>query len=186
MIRLNEEQTQTLAREARAAAKAIRKAYPMIPADDLQQEAWSAMLSKVGDYRPEGGPFGAYVYRIALNACQRYAWKALSITSAPRRKSACEIARQKAASVDLLGMSADSLPVDAAIEELERQAALSRLVAEHLAHTEAGRAVFAVLTGEAKSAEAAEAAGVDVARLYYLTNRTKKAIRADPRFRAFV
>lgn len=187
MLRLTEEQTATLSREARRASLAIHRRYA-VPLDDLRQEAWAAMLSALPSYRDESGPFGAYLYAVALSACQRYAWKAACLTAAPRRKAAQEIARQKATCVDVeapLDAAPMPTPFDA-LDASERAQGLARLIGEHLAAYEASGAVLAVLSGEATSAEAAQLSGLPVARLYYLTKRAKASMRHDKRFHAFL
>lgn len=189
MLRLSETETATLAREARTVARAFARRYPRIPADDFAQESWAAMLSKVGDYRPDVGPLGAYLHAIASTACQRFAWRSLLLTDTPRRKAAGAIARERAVPVDdtaAVTLPDDTLPADSALETLEQREALSRLIGEHLAEGELGRAVLSVLSGESRSAEAARDAGVEVSRLYSLTKRTKAAIKADRRFLAFL
>lgn len=189
MPTLSTETQATLAREARNAARNVAKSRPWLDPADLEQEAWAAMLGKLGDYRPDAGPLGAFAGRVALVACKRLAIKIGAIATVPRREAlAGEIARQRGLRVGeaVLEKQADDAPLpDVAVSQREEQAQLASVVAEYLAAGREGDAIRAVLTGALKSKEAAARHDVQTAWLYQATHEAKKAMRADKRLREF-
>ena len=187
---MSPDQAALVSRIARRAAKTYARRFPWMSADDLEQEVWAYVLptiESIDTTRPEAG---AFVHAKAVTACKRAAWRMGAIANVPRAEaSKGAVASQRASSADeeeLGKLEEQAMSADQAIEQAEERLALAKLVAEHLAQDDEGAAIRAVLSGEMRSQQAADAHGLDVTRLYSLTKQAKKAIRADKRFQEFV
>jgi len=166
---------------ARQVTATFSRRFPNIDADDITQEAWAAMLPKLSDIDESKATANTFLYLVATVAVKRFVWRTIAITAVPRRESTKGAAlRERAAACDdsaLAFVPADDKTAESLLIDRELQADLAAVVAAHLAAGNEGKAVLAVLSGDMKSNEAAQAHNVPVETIYYQTRRTKAAIR---------
>lgn len=184
---LSPDQSAVLSRVATQVARSYHRTHPWLDTADLTSEAWVAMLEALPRYQIEAGDLGGYLYPCASRAVKSLCWRLSVAANVPQRSATPQvIGRMRAASVSdeaLTVVAADQLSADDALDKAERDLVLTQVVAEHLAAGRHGEAVRAVLTGEAKSAEVAEAAGIPVTALYEATKLAKRRMAADPRIK---
>lgn len=184
---LSPDQSAVLSRVATQVARSYHRTHPWLDAADLQNEAWLAMLEALPRYQPEAGDLGGYLYRCAARAAKRLCWRLSVAANVPENgRAPAVVARLRKASVgeDVLAtVAVEQDAADVALDKVKRDLVLTQVVAEHLAAGRHGEAVRAVLTGEAKSADVAEAAGIPVTALYEATKLAKRRMAADPRIK---
>ena len=179
-------QTQaTITAKAAQVARAYHRSHPWLSEAELASEAWLAALEALPRFTPEAGDLGAYLYRTMMRACKKLAWRLSVAANVPERSATPQLIGQLRAAQSgeesLAVLPEEEVGADEALDAAHRQAVVAQVVAEHLAAGRDGEAVRAVLYGEAKSAEAAAAAGVPVQQVYWATARVKKALAADAR-----
>lgn len=181
-MKLTAEQSALCLRVARQVARTQARRAPWIDPADLEQEAWLAILRKIPDIDTSRGEPGALLHTVATVACKRLVWRLGAIATAPRSEaSRGEAARQRACSVDetaILAQADDKPIADKAVEQAEARQAVAQELARMLANGQEVEAVLAVLSGEQDSAQASEAHGIPLRRLYTLTYTSKAKLRA--------
>lgn len=179
------EQFAVLSRVAVQVARSYHRTHPWLSVEEIQSEAWVTMLESLPKYRPEAGDLGGYLYRCAARAAKVMCWRLSAAANVPERSATLEVVREvrrQTEQVDVALMLPDlAADADVALDRARRASVLAQVVAEHLASSRHAEAVLAVLTGEAKSSEAAEAAGIPLPTLYEATRYCKNKISADPR-----
>ena len=161
--------------------------YPWLDAQDLQQEAWVAMLAALPRYQEDVGTLAAFLYRTAHGAMKVHLWRSGTLVKLNRQKANCQtwqtVRHAERAELDNELLSYDRTAHEE-LEAKEAREALALVVAKHLAAGREGEAALAVMTGEMQSGEAAEAFGLPVAKVYRETFATMRRIRKDRRLEA--
>lgn len=168
---------------ARQVAGAYARRCPWVDREELEQEAWAAMLSALPGYDAARGELGGYLYGTAQRAVHRHAWRqGSSLTICPRNggdlPALVRAAQRASVAAETCALGQDD--ARDAEERLDRARLTARavaLVGELLPKQRERRAVLAVLAGEA-SATVAEVYRVPQAWLYQATYRVRRSLRA--------
>lgn len=194
---MNSEQFETAATEAAAkvAAKYKRK-YWWTNQDDLQQEAWLAMLKARPNF---DGRFGdtpsarqRYLYKAADYSLRPFVWKHLSILSAPESQLHNLFQMGNAGGIHTDNYSAhagspasvaDAVSSEPIQDELVEEANWHRRVRKRLSALfskldDGDLAEAAIMCGTAP-ADIASAFALPVSRVYAATKRVKMAVQKD-------
>lgn len=149
--------------------------------EELEQEAWCAMLTALPGFDPARGDLGGYLYGTAQRAVHRFAWRQGSALSARVRNAGdlpSSVRQVQQRTVDLADL--DEPGVGSLEDDLDARRALAQTVArvrELLPDEREARAVLAVLSGEEDSTTAAARFDVPKARLYQTTFKARRVLR---------
>lgn len=179
------EQSAVLSRVATQVARSYHRTHPWISVEEIQSEAWVAMLEALPKFNPDAGDMGGYLYRCASREAKKLCWRLSVAANVPERsatpKLVSTLRQATTGEVALMAVAAEDERADERLNSLRSREALAQIVAEYLAAGQEGEAVRAVLYGEAKSAEAAATYNVPLQTIYQTTFRVRRALAADPR-----
>lgn len=158
----------------RAAARYARRCW-WADKQELEQEAWVAMLRARKTFDPQVGvPFGGYAWRAVVVSLSSYLWRQSAPVSAGDRDLE-ELAGIHRAPLEAAANVAQALDVEELVDCVRR----ARLVRDVIdLHDEDGHA-RAVLLGERRPQEVARESAGDVSQVYRSTQRARSALGTD-------
>ncbi len=182
---MTDSQTQTLSHVAKLVSRKFARTYRWAQAQELEQEAWLAMLEAMPTYDAAQGDLAPYLYRVALRAVKHLVWRLSAAANIPRCSATTDkvsAARAVSDSDERLGaVAAEVLDAEEALEVLEVQARTAQVLAEYLAEGREGEVTRAVLAGEMSNVEGAALLGIKPNALYQRTFQLRRKLAADVR-----
>lgn len=176
----NDEQT-LFSRVAGQVAATYCRRCPWADQQDLEQEAWAAMLEARGRFDPTRCDLGGYLYGAAQRAVHRAAWRQGSpLSVSQHRVDTAQVFAHRRAAVpaDEMQQTTYVVAVEETLDRARARERIASVVGDLLAADREADAVMAVISGEATSSEAAAAYGVALPWLYRTTHKVRRAIEA--------
>ena len=165
---------------AKAASNYCRRCW-WAEHSDLENTAMVAVLEAERTWDPEVGvPKGAYQWRAAVLALRNYLWETSSPVSLPKRSAMLPELAKGISKVALDPSAGTTTPWPDRLIDDDRWRQGVRAQLEALTdHDQDADLALAVLLGEGRSAEVAQARGVPVQRVYRATQRVRELMRVD-------